>query len=218
MIKANKRFKQFLNELSKEEKVNINGVNKEIFYQLFKIREAQSEYKDKAHRGVDYALADIFQDLVAHYLRTQLNKHYEVLIEDKIKKCRPDIVIKKNGKYHAAIEIKTNIGWDRQLSKKENYTKRLKTISRVFNIPIKRCIYVFENVGNVSKEFEKLFWNNSKPLPSSKKIHRFIFPLFHKRPYVRNDESGKKLTNKKIFELADRITIRKFSEIIKRIK
>ncbi|MBI1822203.1 MAG: hypothetical protein HY036_09460 [Nitrospirae bacterium] len=167
------KYSFFLNALLKINKKLSGDVSYHLFYDLFKIRAAQWKYKVKANREVDSALSDVFQDLIAHYFRVLLPKRFEVLCEHKKDKVQPDIIITKNGKYWAAIEVKTTIGWTRDLVKKENYRKRLRTLSQTFGISQKRAFYIFEAARNVNREFLEIF-EKDKP----HKLRRHIYPLF----------------------------------------
>lgn len=93
------------------------------------MRTYQWKYKVLFKREVDFSLSDIFQDLLIHYFRILLPQGYAVFCEHKEGKVRPDILIKKNEKNYAVIEVKTTIGWNRDLIKNDNYLKRLKLLS-----------------------------------------------------------------------------------------
>ncbi len=210
-------FKKFLDSLAnKGKKIPFQDISLQIFYDLFRIREAQERYGKKINRDVNYSIADIFQDLIAHYLKLVLSKNYEILLEQKEKKVRIDILIKKNEKNWAAIEIKTNVGWDRELVKGKKYLKRLNRISKKFGIPIKRIFYIFETTRNVGKKFEERYENNEG------NIRKYIFCLFKQTAHPRwvfGDENLKKKYDKK--EIISKYKEMKevdFKEIIKKIK
>ena len=96
-----KNFEKFLKALQSEKKDNFDATF-QIYYDLFRIRNAQWSYKLSTNRGVDYSLADIFQDIIAHYLRKHLPKKYTIFLENNNFKLIPDILI-KNGKDNWAI-------------------------------------------------------------------------------------------------------------------
>lgn len=191
----------------------------QIYYDLFRIRDAQWNYKLASNRGIDYSLADIFQDIVAHYLRINLSKKYKVFLEFQQGKLRPDILIKKKNKNWAIIEIKTTIGWNRGLVKGDEYLVRLKKLSKEFGIPLKRVFYIFESSRNVNKEFSKLFEEKKKT-----KITRFILPLFKENasPYYiskkKKVKGFKKYSDSEIFELYKINKITDLKKIFKKIK
>jgi hypothetical protein len=140
---------------------------------LFKTRSSQWKYKVQSKREVDFSLSDIFQDLLTHYLRILLPKEYVVLSEHKNDKVRPDILIRKNNKNWSVIEVKTTIGWNRDLIKNNNYLKRLRILSQTFKVPIQRTFYIFEAARNVNRHFYEIFEKNSRD-----KMRDYIYPLF----------------------------------------
>ena len=211
-------FCNFLVCLQDTNKNNLpEDIGFQIFYDLFKIREAQREYKINFCRKIDYSLSDIFQDIIAHYLKKILPKEYEVILEYKQKKLRPDILIKKNGKNHAILEIKTTIGWNRDLVKEENYLIRLKKLSDEFGVPIHKVFYIFEASRNVNNEFADIF-KNDKP----NRIKEFIFPLFefNANPSFcsKRSESLKKFSNEEIYDFYKKDKITDFKEILNKVK
>lgn len=215
-----KHFEKFLDALQKENKNNCNNdLSFQIYYDLFRIREAQWSYKLNVKRMVDYALSDIFQDIIAHYLRMSLSKEYSVLLEHKEGKLRPDIIVKRGDKNWAIIEVKTTIGWNRGLVKKNEYLSRLKTLSKQFKVPLKRVFYIFESSRNVNKDFAALFKEKKKS-----KIAKFILPLFDQNAapyYISKKEKNKgfkKYSDKEIFDLYKRGKITDFKNILKRVR
>jgi hypothetical protein len=214
-----KHFGKFLNALQEDNKKSCNkDITFQIYYDLFRIRNAQWSYKLGVNRGVDYSLSDIFQDIVAHYLRMNLPKEYSVLLECKEGKLRPDIVIKKGDKNWAIIEIKTTIGWNRGLVKSNEYLSRLKALSKQFKVPLKRVFYIFESSRNVNKDFAALFKGKKKS-----KITKFILPLFEQNaaPYYiskKKIKGFKKYSDKEIFDLYKLNKITDFKTILKRVK
>ncbi|HVY01561.1 MAG TPA: hypothetical protein VHA12_02240 [Candidatus Nanoarchaeia archaeon] len=210
-------FKSLLDSLAEKTALKpSDDISFLIYRDLLKIREAQWHYKTKMNREIDYSTADIFQDILAHYIRSSLSKDYTIHLELKVKKLRPDILIKKNGVNWAIIEVKTNIGWDRDLIKDENYLKRLNLLGSTFNIPLKRIFYIFESSANVSAEFSKIFKSAKQD-----KIKDFIFPLFENGAvpyYLTKDKSSPKVfSEKEIFDLYNSTKITPFSLILDKI-
>ena len=205
-------FKNFLKTLQGDNKDFNSDITFQIYYDLFKIREAQLEYKNKVKRGKDSSLADIFQDIIAHYLRLTLPNEYSIILEKKFGRLTPDILIIKNEFPWAIIEVKTTIGWNRGLVKNEEYLKRLNELSKFFNIPLNRIFYVFEASRNVSKEFADIFKNKSL----NDKRKEYIYPLFE-----RNASPSKKEVREypieEIFQNYKKDKITDYSEILKKI-
>lgn len=209
-------FERFLYSLENTSlNKNINkDITLQIFYDLFRIREAQWMYKINFKRGIDHSLSEVFQDLIAHYLKMVLSKEYEIILEYKQKKLRPDILIKKNKKNWSIIEIKTTIGWDRGLIKDNLFMNRLKELSVEFKVPLKRIFYIFESSRNINKEFTNKFRNARK-----EKIHQYIFPLFDQGPspyYII--KKMRKCKDKEIIDLYNSNKITDFNTIINKIK
>ena len=212
-------FEKFLLSMEKSKKNTCNSdISFKLYYDLFRIREAQWKYKLEINRSVDYSLSDIFQDLVAHYLRMCLPKKYEVFLEFKQGKLRPDILIKKNGKFWSIIEIKTTIGWNRGLVRSDEYLVRLKELSEEFKIPIKRIFYIFESSRNVDKNFASLFQGKNRD-----KITKFILPLFVQSAapyYIAKKEKKRvyrKYSDQEIYTLYESNKITDFKQIIKKV-
>lgn len=228
-LKAYKKFSEFLNELSREDyKLKPKYISEVIFFQIFKIRHSMWKYGCEVKRSVDYSLSDIFQDLIAHYLRLILGRGYEIKLEYEIKcegkkTLKPDIVIFKDGKPHSVIEIKTNIGRNRDFI--HNYKDRLKKISKTLRIPLSKCFYILETPTNAT-DFIDNFYDEVKNEPK-KKRHKYIFPLFYKKTYPyyiekkisdkTNWENYKEYNDKQIIGFAKENVITPFDLIIDKI-
>ncbi len=185
------KFKDFLSELIKKPKGDYNEITYQIFYDLFKIRMALWKYKVEFKRGVDWALSDIFQDIIIHYLRALLPKKFSVLCERKKGKVRPDILIKKNDCDWAIIEIKTTPGWNRDLVKNDNYKERINILSKQFKIPENKIFYIFDSAGNINREFYDKITSKRKH-----EIKKYIFPLFKEGPHPINMSDNNFKNNK----------------------
>lgn len=204
-------FNKLLESLSDtHRRINSKKVSWLIYYNIFRIRESQWKYKVDFKRKIDYSLSNIFQDIVAHYLKKTLSSNFEVIIEEKIGKVRPDILIRKNGKNWAAIEIKTNIGWNRWLVNEENHKIRLKQLSKQLNISFSRVFYIFETIENVNKTFVERFNKNH--------FKGDILPLFRFRPRPRSfTKKHKRFSDKEIRKLFIENKITDFAEIKRKI-
>ena len=203
-------FSKFLNSLSDtRKKVNLGNISFKIYYEMFRIREAQWKYKGDFERRRDHSTSEIFQDLIAHYLKRALPSNFNVILEEKSGKLMPDILIRKDNKNWSIIEIKTNIGWDRDLIKEGNHKVRLKQLNNEFKVPLKRVFYIFETIGNVGKDFERKVLNNE--------YRGDIFPLCKVLPspyYIKEVREYRKFSDKEIKNLYSENKITDFKEII----
>ena len=172
------KFSEFLDELLSTTHKPYKDITYQIYFDLFRIRSSQWKYKVLSKREVDFSLSDIFQDLLTHYFKILLPKEYVVLSEHKTGKVRPDILIKKNNKNWSVIEVKTTIGWRRDLIKNDNYLKRLRILSQTFKVPLQRTFYIFEAARNVNRHFYEIFEKNSRD-----KMRDYIYPLFLNNPH-----------------------------------
>jgi len=211
----------------KIENYNDGEITKEIYYQIFKIHYYAGRYCFKFNRRINHSIADIFQDIIAYYLKVFLDDEYEVFLEEKNNNYRPDILIKKNNKNYFIIEIKTNIGWERGSIKNGKFENRIKEMASVFNVKENNIIYIFESPGNVNKEFLEKYYDINK---EEAKKHRptdspykYIFPLFNiTDPYymkeLKNVEIySNPIDDKKIEEISIRNIVTNFEDIIKMI-
>jgi len=138
------KYGAFLKALLSDTVKPHKDISCQIFYDLFRIREFQWQYKVEFGREVDASLSDIFQDIIAHYLKVLTN--YEILCEHKQGKLRPDILIRTKGRNKAVIEVKTTIGYNRNLIKENTYKKKIGRIIKRIQSPdnqnslyIRRC-------------------------------------------------------------------------------
>jgi hypothetical protein len=214
------KYNSFLNHFLKKEIINRNEVSKRIFLDLFKIRQAQLEFKNKFNRHIDSSLSDIFQDLIAFYLKNTLPKEYEIYLEEKKDKYRPDILIKKNKINHAIIEVKTTIGWNRELMKDKNYMLRVNELENIFTVDKSKIFYIFESYANLSKDFKKIF--ESRNFNGNEDLPNYFFVLFKadQRPvpyYILKKEKIKFISDEYIYNRMNNAIYNDFSEIIKKI-
>lgn len=167
-----------------------------LFFQLCKIKYAAWRYRVNFNRGRRHGLAEVFQDLVAFYLRAALPPKYEVRLEEsrKLEKhgkpvlIQPDICVKIDGVTQFVIEIKTTIGWKRpdfQASEEIAYKQmqqRIDDVAAAFAISNDRVIFLFEEPTNVSaKFFLPKFWDKNTSAPvdrPGKGILTQIYPLY----------------------------------------
>lgn len=189
IFKGSYFYEKFLESFYKPSKklnldLNGNKTTKALFFHLFKAMHSEWKMRIKFKRKVRHSLSDYFQNLIVFYLNIALGEEFETILAFTKDKVRPDILIKYKEKYVFAIEVKTNIGWDRQ-GPQNRFKTRIKSISENFKIPKENVIYVFISPLNVNKEFESIFWDyeKSKPKEHPKKFpYSNIYPLFHIGP------------------------------------
>ncbi|MGQ1891942.1 hypothetical protein ACT29H_15990 [Thermophagus sp. OGC60D27] len=163
-----------------------NEISKSIYKQIFKIKVAQWKYKVKFKRRRNMAISDLFQDIVAFYISRSLGSDFEVIIEEKIGKLQPDILIKYKNKNIFILEIKTTIGWDRRMHEKGgNMEKRIKKLSEAAGIPEDNIVYIFMSPWNVNKKFAAKYWDLQEDRP--KELPK-EFPYNKIRPLLTNDD------------------------------
>jgi len=214
-------------------KSNTLPISEAIFFHICKMKYAGWRQRINFKRSRKHSLSEFFQDIIAFYLKASLPQDYNVILEYKINKIQPDILIEKDGKFIFIIEIKTTIGWERPNYKEDEPFKimnnRIEKLSETFDISKENIIYIFEDHGNVTKYFSNFFWNKdnnkSKGRPTEYP-YSIIFPLFNSTdPYYWKHEKGFKRDSEYI-ELSDEQIINKsknnivtpFEEIIKLIE
>ena len=210
-------------------------ISEEIHFQVCKMLYIGWKHKVKFKRKIKTSFADIFQDIVAYYLKAALPKEYEIILEEKKLKIRPDILIKK-GKKCFAVEIKTSLGYEPLIfEKKETYApyeKRRDDLSEAFNIPEDNVLYILSKLKNNGKGFPDQFKRdkNLKIIRPKLFPYSIIYPLFEepdpyywKWPNIKNKEKDKKYPDEN--EINDRIKekqkeniIAPFEEILRKIK
>lgn len=179
-------YKHFFNSFLSDKKLIVDLDKKEvseaIYYHLCKMKYAGWCHRVQFNRGVKHSLSEIFQDVIAFYLKASLPVKYRVELEVSKDKLRPDIVIKKNGAYHFILEIKTNIGYNRA-GLQDEFNARRNALSKVFGVEENNIIYVFEEHSNVSNEFSEMYWDKKSGVAKSVRPvtapYSFIYPLFN---------------------------------------
>ncbi len=111
-------YDKFLESFYQTKKTNFdleqNEISKSIYKHIFKIKSSLWKFGEKFNRLKRSSISDIFQDLIALYLKLSLDDNFEVILEKKINRLQPDILVKHNEKNLFIIEIKTTIGWNRK--------------------------------------------------------------------------------------------------------
>ncbi|WP_418511456.1 hypothetical protein [Corallibacter sp.] len=138
-------------------------ISKSIYKHIFKIKLALWKQKIEFRRMKKVANSDLFQDIIAFYLKSYLSDDFEIILEEKKGKFQPDILIKFKNKELFIIEIKTSLGWARGSIENE-IPQRIKELSINFNIPQNNIVYILQSPWNVKKEFRERYWNNKKKI------------------------------------------------------
>jgi hypothetical protein len=141
-------FSKFLASLQETSPLSPEEASICIWYDLAGIRAALHEYSDNVNRKKRWTISDIFQDLVAHYLRRTLPECYSVKIEQFVgdkKNIQPDIIVFKDGKPHAAIEVKVRVGRNRSYFAENKHILRAKEVANTIGIADDRVLHVIES-------------------------------------------------------------------------
>ena len=211
---------------------DLNGtkISEDIYFQLCKIQYIGWKHRILYKRNVKVDISDVFQDIIAYYIKAVLPKKYEVLLEEKIGKTRPDILIKKDGKNYFAVEIKTTVGWGGRIDIRNEetfkpYRNRVDSISNDFNILKENIIYIFAGLSNNGIGFSEQFWDkNTRKSRPTQFPYSIIFPLFDQYdPYywdwsssnIIRDKQYALIDDNKIREIARENIISPFEEIMK---
>lgn len=161
-----------------------NDISEAIFKHIFQIKIAQWKKRIQFNRLKKISISDTFQDIIALYLKISLSDNFEVFLEKKSGKLQPDILIQYNGDNLFILEIKTNIGWDRD-SLNGGIADRIYALATEFNIPEKNVVYIFLNPWNVKSSFRSLYYDHKndvvQPLPTE-------FPFSQIRPILKSDD------------------------------
>ena len=215
---------------------SLNGteISEDLFFELCKIQYIGWKHRVDFKRSLKSSISDIFQDIIALFLRASLPKKYEVFLERKIDKIQPDILIEKDTVNHFAIELKTTVGWGRIDSRNEKtfepYMERVQSIEEKFGIPQKNIIYIFAGVGNNGHGFMERYWDkvkNKRKEQPSQEPYKIIYPLFIQfDPYyldwpgLKNKEKDKRyiaLDDNMIRKYAKPNIVTPFEDIVKMI-
>lgn len=155
-------FDKFIESFYQTEQTSFNleknEISKSIYKHIFKIKSSLWKFGEKFNRQKRVSISDIFQDLIALYLKLELDNKFEIILEEKINRLQPDILIKHNGKNLFILEIKTTIGWNRN-SLNGEIQKRIIDLSKTFEIAEENVVYIFQSPWNVNKAFAEKYWN-----------------------------------------------------------
>jgi hypothetical protein len=237
IFKGSDLYSQLLDSFSVKEKIDncqleTNNISKTIYLDLAKMKLSGWRMKINFRRHKRHTIAEFFQDIIVFYLNATLPDNYQVELEKKINKTQIDIAIKKDNEYIFLIEVKTTIGYERpDKNSSEPYKKfsdRVKDLSQNFRVLKENIIYIFEDHGNVGKEFSEKFWdkkNNKPKKPPTEFPYSIIKPLFNGNdPYYWKQKKGINRQNEytefdeaTIFGRAEKNIVTKFEDIVKQI-
>lgn len=175
-------------------------LSKALFFHLARMKHAGWEHRVQFKRRRKHTLAEVFQDLLVFYLRSALPREFDITVEEpspgkEAPKICPDILIRKGGRNHFVIEVKTTMGWNRPGSgspnrhltleqKYEQLSGRIDKVAGAFGVPTANVIYIFEGPENLDAEFENLYWDRQTWEGRTRAGLSFplsqIYPLFHK--------------------------------------
>ena len=212
-IEISSRFEKFVESFYNIESTEFDmgnfEISKSIFFHVFKIKSSLWKQSEKFNRRKRISISEIFHDIIAVYLKLALGDKYEIILEEKINRLQPDILIKYNDKNLFVLEIKTTIGWDRT-TLKGGIQNRIIQLSETFNIPKDNVVYIFQSPWNVNLEFTERYWDIENRLPKTLPTE---FPYNKIRPLLTGDDPFylKKDKNDKYYEYNDS-EIKEFSE------
>jgi len=86
------------------------NISEAIYFHLSKMKYVGWKHRVDFNRSRKHSISDFFQDIISYYLKAALPDEYQVLLEQKIGKTQPDILVKRRNKNLFIIEAKTNIG------------------------------------------------------------------------------------------------------------
>jgi len=187
---------------------NAQAISEFIFYHVFRIKDSLWKQMGPFERFKRIPTSDLLQDIIAYYLKAVLPQdEFKVLLEVKVGKFQPDILIQYNGKNLFILEIKTTIGWDRG-SLNGAIQSRINDLSETFNIASENVIFIFQSPWNVSKAFCELYWkDNTRVLNAELQFpYNRIRPLFNgEDPFYYKDRNiAQVFDQEEIFRIAKR--------------
>ncbi len=138
------------------------------------IRYADWELRYNFNVCLRSSSSDLFRNILAFYLTNAIKAKHKCLTEYTVKHIdediRPNILIMKNDIPIFVIEVKTTLGWDRDLVKdelhqSEGINKRIDNIANRLQIKKENIIYCLESVKNVRKNFQDRYWDSKEKKP-----------------------------------------------------
>ena len=234
VFRASIHYSDLLDSFSCNEKLDVRPddtvISEAIYFHICKMKYAGWRHRVNFNRGQKHSFSQLFQDIIAFYLRVLLPKGYKIELEPKVGKTQPDIAIKLGNEYVFIIEAKTNVGWDRL---DENTKRGQEAITRIsdriheladnFRVPEQNIIYIFEEHSNVSRKFSSRYWDGEKRMPRPTDFpFLIIFPLFDSTdPYYWKWEAGfdktkhyKEISDELIKDRAKHSIVTPFEEIV----
>ncbi|KXU87146.1 hypothetical protein CR51_36035 [Caballeronia megalochromosomata] len=173
-------------------------LSKALFCDLARIKYAAWRHRAKFSRGKSHSVSEIFQDLLAYYLRCALDPAlFAVVLEEhrRDEKCRSDIIVKRKvagNEFKASfvIEVKTTTGFA-PLSSDEARVKavaRLKQVAKAYRVFEHNVIYVYQEPRNNGKGVELMYWN-SQQMQAPENFSRASLPPPFDRMYPLFDRT-----------------------------
>jgi capsid protein len=102
-----------------------------IARRMFNHYSFQKQLKKDISLSTISSASGVFHQVVGTYLRAYLRSRddsFRVALEKSYGTVRPDISIEKNGKPWAALEVKTDLGWNRPYLSSGEWTKRRQSV------------------------------------------------------------------------------------------
>lgn len=200
---VSKYYSQFIESflIVENEKFDLETteISSSIFKHIFKMKCVLWKQSVIFKRRIRISISELFQDIVALYLKLALKDEFEIILEEKVGKLRPDILIKYKGQNLFILEIKTTIGWDRK-SINGSIQNRIKDLSENFNISKDNIVYIFMSPWNVNRQFAAKYWNSdyNKPMSLPEEFpYNKIRPLmtFEDAYYFKHEKGFDRQTN-----------------------
>lgn len=207
-----------------------NEISESIFKHIFKVKLAQWKLRINFKREKKTAISDLFQDIIAYYLKIYLSDDYEIILEQKKGKFRPDILIRYKENNLFIIEIKTDLGFARS-SVENEIPKRIENLSKKFNLSKDNIVYILISPFNVNKNFLEKYWDKVKQeaqeMPKEFPYNKirpllanddpFYFRKKHKKEKIEPKDKYRNYNDKEINDLAEKSIIIPLERTIKDI-
>ncbi len=211
-LNLTKKYCEFIEEFHLVERIKFDetktDISEAIFYHVFKVKQSLWKQMSNFDRLKRISTSDLLQDLIAYYLKATLPSDFKVVLEKKVGKLQPDILIEYQEGNLFIIEVKTTIGWDRN-SIDGHIQSRIQDLSNTFQIPKNNIIYIFQSPWNVNKTFREKYWNAKENKPANNLDLEFPFniirPLFSGEDpfyYKRQGSENKYFDEEEIISLA----------------
>lgn len=108
-----------------------HGVTSMIARRMFNHYRSQKQLKKEIALTTISSASGVFQQVLGTYLRAFLRgfgDSFKVALEKSYGKVKPDISIEKDGQPWSAIEVKTDLGWDRLYVSSGEWSRRRQSL------------------------------------------------------------------------------------------